>query len=141
MQPQQPADPSSTQAPVDAAPPEVASEQTEGTEQSPPWWRRMWRGRGEAQGSEDAQEPPAGSQSSNVTLSQEEFDRRVQAETDRREHRRQQQAQEAERRKLRDEDPWAYAEQDRQAEQTAGANLQVANMFAAVGAEFDKYTL
>lgn len=104
----------------------------------------MWRGRpGADDGSDEGdQETRAASQaSSQVVLSQEELDRRVQSETDRREYRRQQAAQEAERRRLRDEDPWAYAEQDRTAEQAAQANGQISTLFSQIGTAHDQHTL
>lgn len=96
----------------------------------------------------DSQEPDAASQeaaqsaeSRVYTLSQEELDRRVQAETDRRESKRAQVAREAERKRLRDEDPWAYAEQDRLSEQTAEADGQIGSLFANIGTQHDRYTL
>src|SRR4029077_6324866 len=108
--------------------------------------QRLWRGRGgrEAGEDEDAQTdegskwpetPPTG------TVTEAELNKRIDAETQRREARRQQQAQAERRRKLRDEDPWAFAEEERKAEQIAVGDAQVGNMFASIGAEHDKYSL
>lgn len=106
----------------------------------------MWRSRnGRFATPEDDDQPKEGSESQPasqpLTLTQEELDRRVQAETDRREAKRNSEAKAAERRKLRDEDPWAYAEQDRQAEKQAETDTSVNSMFAQIGAHHDRYTL
>jgi len=94
-------------------------------------------------GSEErqAQDTAAAEQPSTYTLTQEELDRRVQAETDRRESKRAQTSKEAERRKLRDEDPWAYAEQERQAEKTQAQDRQVTDFFGSISREHDKVSL
>jgi len=104
----------------------------------------MFRGR-PAERDEGSAEDQDGSQASptsaTLTLTQEELDRRIQAETDRREAKRAAQQLADRRRKLRDEDPWAYAEEDRKAETTEQSNEQVATLFSSIGAEHDKYTL
>jgi hypothetical protein len=97
--------------------------------------------RGRSQEPEQEEQPEPAETSSAITLTQEELDKRIQAETDRREFRRQQQAQAERRRRLRDEDPWAFAEEERKAEQVAVGDAQVGNMFASIGAEHDKYSL
>jgi ATPase subunit of ABC transporter with duplicated ATPase domains len=65
-------------------------------------------------------------------VSEEELQRLVQAETDRRESRRQQQTAVEHRRKLRDTDPYAFAEQERQAEQQAVAMQQSEQQFTSL---------
>jgi len=76
-----------------------------------------------------------------VSLTQEELDRRVQAETDRREAKRAAEQRVAERRRLRDEDPWAYAEQDRTAEQSAMQDAGLQSFFANVGTQHDRIAI
>ena len=138
MQPQQPADPSSEEPSADAPATEAGSEQGH---RASNFLQRLWRGKRGSAEPEAEDQPEAAETSSAITLTQEELDRRVQAETDRREARRAQAAQAAERRRLRDEDPWAYAEQERTAEQMAQSNATVANMFSQIGAEHDRSTL
>jgi hypothetical protein len=76
-----------------------------------------------------------------VVLTEEELERRIQSETDRREARRARDAEIAARRKLRDEDPWAYAEQERKAEQAAQSDTSIMQLFASIGVEHDRATL
>jgi hypothetical protein len=143
MQPQP--DPSSAQPATDAPQaPTERSEPAEGTTPTPPpWWRRMFRGRPgtDDAGSDAGQEAPANGTSSALTLTQEELDRKIQAETDRREARRNAQALAERKRKLRDEDPWAYAEEDRKSEQAVQSNQQVETLFQTIGSEHDRHTL
>jgi len=143
MSDQQPAVPSDAQAPADTQPQPASSEQAEAPSRSSSWLRRIWRGRGaEEEEPEPSQDTQAGEQaSSRISLTQDELDRRVQAETDRREAKRAAQALAERRRKLRDEDPWQYAEEERQAETAQVANDQIGNLFAQIGVEHDKYTL
>jgi hypothetical protein len=138
MQPQQPV------APSDAQPAEdVQATVEEGSEPRTPasrnFLQRLFRGRGSQES--ETQDQAESAQPSTVALTQEELDRRVQAETDRRESKRSEQARAAERRRLRDEDPWAYAEQDRQAEQVGQTDQQVSTLFAQIGAQHDRYAL
>jgi|SRR5215471_632263 len=142
MQPQQPEAPSDAQAPADTSSQPAASERSEAPSQNTSWLQRLWRGRRAGEEEQDSnQEPAATGQASQITLSQDELDRRVQAETDRREQKRLQQANAERRRKLRDEDPWAYAEEERNAEQHAMSDQQVSGMFGQIGATHDRYTL
>jgi len=76
-----------------------------------------------------------------LSLTQEELDKRVQAETDRREAKRAAQALAERRRKLRDEDPWQFAAEERDAEQKAGIDQQINATFADVGAIHDRYSI
>ena len=127
-----------TEADAQSTPP--SSEPVEETP-STSWWSRMWR-RGGTEVSDTEQETARAEQASPVLqLTQEELDRRVQAETDRRETKRAKEAQEAQRRKLRDEDPWQYAENERKAEQATVAGEQVNSLLAQIGAAHDQHTI
>src|SRR5262249_52486243 len=143
MQPEQPSTPSAdAQAPDAAAQDQTSGQPEEGSSESPGWWQRLFNrrpaGETDSGGGESGQ--PGGA-SPRLSLTQEELDRRVQAETDRRESRRNAQARDAERRRLRDEDPWAYAEHDRQQEQTAIGNANVEQFFARIGSEHDRASI
>jgi len=74
-------------------------------------------------------------------LTQEEFDRPVQAETDRREAKRMAEAERAARRKLRDDDPFAFAEQDRKAEEAQTSQHNIQALFGSIGVEHDKVSI
>lgn len=142
MQPQEPT-PSIDQPATDATAADTSSESSAGTPAESWGGRllsRLFRNRPESSEAEQetSTEQPT---SPALTLTQEEIDRRVQAETDRREAKRLADARAAERKRLRDEDPWGYAEQDRQAETAEMTNAQVGTLFASIGAEHDKYTL
>lgn len=78
---------------------------------------------------------------SRLTLTQDELDRRVQAETDRREAKRAKDVQAAERRRLRDEDPWGYAQKDREEETLAQADGNLVNFFSTVGTTHDRVSI
>lgn len=138
MQPNTP-EPSSVEPSADAtAASEPGSEPSQ--QDSPNWFQRLWRGRRNEQ-AEPEDLADAAETSSAITLTQEELDRRVQAETDRREAKRHAQALAERRRKLRDEDPWAFAEEERKAEQAAELDSQTTNWLSNVGATHDRYTL
>ena len=138
MQPQLP-EPSSVEPSPDVqAPVETGSESTPPASRN--FLQRLFRGRGSQDG-ETQDQAEAAETSSAITLTQEELDRKVQAETDRREAKRIEAARAAERRRLRDEDPWAYAEQDRQAEQAQTLDVGTTAMLGNVGATHDRYTL
>lgn len=107
---------------------------------SRPWFQRLWRGRrNEPLEPEDQPESPE--TSSAITLTQEELDRRVQAETDRREAKRHAQALAERRRKLRDEDPWAFAEEERNAERATEQDTQTTQWLSNVGSTHDRYAI
>jgi hypothetical protein len=76
-----------------------------------------------------------------LTLTQEELDRRVQAETDRREARRAQAARAQARRELRDTDPWQYAEQERKEEEAQVSGIQVQSFLQNIGVEHDRVSI
>lgn len=107
------------------APPEPASEEPE---EKGAWWSRLWNTRGsghrvaDPETSPDLAEGPPEPIAHSVTLTEEELNQRVarQAQSlhDRDVARRNREAQEAQRRQLRDEDPWGYAEQERQREES-----------------------
>lgn len=118
-----------------------SDEQTDGS--SPGWWQRLFNRRPAQETTSDSGDPATSESgpSKSLTVSQEELDRRVQAETDRRESKRQQEARVAQRRRLRDEDPWAYAEQERQAEQHADSTGALENFLTGVGSEHDRVSI
>lgn len=113
------------------------------SEKGPSWWDRIMRRPSGAQETADASgdQAQAGGASSPVTLTQEQLDRKIQAETDRREAKRAKEAKDADRRRLRDEDPWAYAEQERLAEKTGEANGALEKFFESIGTEHDRVSI
>jgi hypothetical protein len=138
MQPEQPAPLSVEPSPDVQAAPEASSESV--TPASRNFLQRLFGGRG-SQEAETQDQPEQAEASSAITLTKEELDRRVQAETDRREAKRTESAKAAEKRRLRDEDPWAYAEQERQAEHAQTLDTQTTNVLGLAGATHDRYTL
>lgn len=141
MADEQPNTPSEGAQPPDAAPAEPASDESrEGS--SPSWWSRLFNRRPAEEASPEDGEPAAASAASNrLTLTQEELDRKVQAETDRREAGRAQRQRIEERKKLRDTDPWAFAEQDRQAETAQVQDQSVSTFFHSVGSQHDRVAI
>jgi hypothetical protein len=145
MQPQP--EPSSVEPATDApvtteTPPDLSTQPSRATS----FLQRLWRGRGGreagedegAQTEEDAKPPEA---PQTITLTQEELNKRIDAETQRREAKRIAQADAERKRKLRDEDPWAYVEEERRAEQIAQGDMQVSDMFTQIGATHDRFTI
>jgi hypothetical protein len=100
----------------------------------------LFRGRGSPE-SEAEDQAPAPAERPAITLTQEELDRKVQAETDRREAKRSEAARAAERRRLRDEDPWQFAAEERRAEQAAEMDTQTTQWLGNVGATHDRFTV
>lgn len=143
MQPEQPQSPSTGAETPDAAATEASSEPTqEGS--SPGWWQRLFNRRpaaAEPDPDDGGESPEPSGASPKLSLTQEELDKRIQAETDRREAKRAAEARAAERRKLRDEDPFAYAQQDRQAEQEAQQNAGTTQFFQNVGLQHDRIAI
>src|SRR5262245_13170427 len=138
MQPTEPT-PSTTVQPSDQ-PAEVAEDSSGAEEKaSPTWWQRLMGRHPEPEPSET--EPQAASPPSVRTMTEEEFQKAIQSETDRREAKRDRERKAEERRKLRDEDPWQFAEQERQTEQLAQQNSQIESIFNTIGAEHDKHTI
>jgi len=135
-------EPTSSDAQGSAPVSEEASEES----RVPSWWDRLM-GRGPRREATDettgepAEAASGPAASDKLVLTQEELDRRVQSETDRREAKRLEAARAAERRRLRDEDPFAYAEADRKAEQISDADTSLVQLFGTIGAEHDKATI
>src|SRR5580765_3108932 len=129
------------QAPDGATPEPVSDESREGS--SPGWWQRLFNRRPAAQetATEDGEPGAAGGTSEALRLTQEELDRKVQAEADRREAQRVSRQKIEERKKLRDSDPWAYAEEERKEEQAAQGNFQLERFVTDLGVEHDKVTV
>jgi hypothetical protein len=112
--------------------------------ESPSWWQRITRRpsyRGGSSRSEGGDQEGESGPSDKVALTQEELDRRIQAETDRREAKRAAEAKARERRELRDKDPWAYAEQEREAEVVQQTTQEVEQFFVGVGSQHDRVTI
>ena len=141
MQPEQPNTPSTDAQPSDAAPVESGSdEQREGS--SPGWWQRLFnRSSSSETSSADGDSKATDAASQTLNLTNEELERRIQAETDRREAKRATDIRRQARRELRDKDPWAYAEQDRQEEQAADQTAGVQSFFANVGSAHDRVSI
>jgi hypothetical protein len=137
MQPTNP-EPSSAEPLADTEATEASSEQS--TPASRNFLQRLFRGRG-SQEPEPQDQPDEAPASDAVTLTQEELDRRVQAETDRRERVRLERAASERKRKLRDEDPWAFAEEERNAERQAEIDAQNNAWMGNVGATHDRFTI
>jgi hypothetical protein len=139
MQPAAP-EPSSAESSADVQAGEVSSEQSRPASRT--FLQRLFRnGRGSQELEPEEQPEPTPQTSSAITLTQEELDRRIQAETDRREAKRATQAQAERRRKLRDEDPWAFAEEERKAEQIAHLDQQNGEILGNIGATHDRFTV
>jgi hypothetical protein len=144
MADEQPNTPSADVSAVDAPASEQSSDQpVESSKETPSWWQRITRRQPAARETEpeaeDSSEPTG--QPSKLVLSQEELDRRVQAETDRREAKRAQEARARARKELRDSDPWAYAEEERKDELLGQTNEQLVQFFSNVGTEHDRYAI
>jgi hypothetical protein len=119
---------------------ELASEpEAERVSAPPKWWQRLMGRREEPE--PEAAEPEPSAETQKLVLNEQELERRIQAETDRREAKRLRDAKAAERRKLRDEDPWKYAEEERKAEEVAASDAGIMQLFANVGVEHDKVTI
>jgi hypothetical protein len=141
MQPEQPNTPSQgvESAPDAVAAEPVSDEPKEGS--SPHWWDRLLNRRTTEAPNDGGELGTDGQASSKLTLTQEELDRRIQAETDRREAKRLQEARAAERRKLRDEDPWQFAQREREAEQQQQQTQGLASFFADIGTQHDRVAI
>jgi hypothetical protein len=138
MQPQ-PAEPSSVEPSADVQAAETGSISERPASRN--FLQRLFRGGRGSEEPESQDQPEPAETSSAITLTQEELDRRVQAETDRREAKRHAQGLAERRRKLRDEDPWAYAEEERKAEQSAQLDAQNGEILGSIGATHDRFTV
>jgi|SRR5580765_27820 len=114
-----------------------SDEQAEGS--SPGWWQRLFNRRSAPETNEaSGDDKPAGGDASKLSLNQEELERRIQAETDRREAKRAQEARAARKRELREKDPWAYVEEERKEEQLQSQNDGVQQFFMQIGGAHDR---
>jgi len=155
MQPTESTPPEDVHASAPSEGPEASPEAQE-DKVSPPWWKRITdkipsiavaRGEEPDLGVEEstAPAPPPGQR----TLSDEELQRLVQSEADKRiaaaNKAARDAAREEERRRLREEDPWQYAEQERleeeQARTVAQQDAQLNSLIANIGEFHDKLTL
>lgn len=120
----------------------ASSDASSESSESPSWWQRITRRQPRQETERQTQESAGNDQSSQaLTLTQEELDRRVQAETDRREAKRAQEAAARRRKELRDTDPWAYAEEDRKADSAVESEQTMVKFFTDLGAEHDKVSI
>lgn len=137
--------PNTPSAGAEAAPDGAASEPVSGESQegsSPGWWARLFNRRPTPEASsEDEERSSTGGPSGKQTLTQEELDRRVQSEVDRREAQRAARERAEARKKLRDNDPWAFAEEDRKAEQAVEQTQGLASFFATIGSQHDRVAI
>src|SRR5262245_8513665 len=136
--------PSTEAQPTDTASPAPSSDSSEAqpSGSSPGWWQRLFHRRGDEEArAPDADSGASDAASSKLQLTQEELDRRIQAETDRRETKRANEAKAKARRELRDNDPWAYAEQERKDEQLAESSGNMQSFMAGVGVEHDRVSI
>lgn len=142
-------EPSSAEPVADAtqAAPASAPVQEE-SEKRPSWWARLVRqGNREAEPPSDGQEkePAAAGGSSGRTVTDAELQRLVQAEADRRENKRREQAQAEEKRRLRDTDPYQYAQQERQQEELAAQRAEseqaMTQFMANIGTHHDRVAI
>jgi hypothetical protein len=131
------------QTATDAGAPEPSSAEPDSqSSKAPSWWSRMFHRRGGVEETgPQGEDSTTESASSVVSLSQEELDKRVQAEADRREFQRQRAEKERAKRELRDKDPWAYAEQERKEEEAQQGNFHLERFVTDLGAEHDKVTV
>lgn len=128
------------QAPDGAAPESVSDESREGS--SPGWWQRLFNRRPAQEAiNADGEQSSAAGTSEPLKLTQEELNRRVQSEVDRREAQRIARERAEQRKKLRDEDPWQYAELDRQAEKAVEQDQGLVSFFSNVGAQHDRVAI
>src|SRR5262245_62149745 len=117
MADEQPNTPSQDVQAPDVGSPEPSTSDGSQEGSSPGWWSRPFNRRpGQESSTEDGEQATPGGASKALTLSEDELKRRIQSEADRRDYERAQRQKLEERKKLRDTDPWAYAEQDREAE-------------------------
>jgi ribosomal protein L12E/L44/L45/RPP1/RPP2 len=133
------AEPSQPAAEQASAP--ASDAQTERPSGPPSWWQRLLGRQVQEESPPEPEQPAGAPPPGTVALTQEELDRRVQAETDRREAKRKAEAEREARRKLRDEDPWAYANEDRKAEEVQTAEQNMQTVFGAIGVEHDRVSI
>jgi hypothetical protein len=138
MQPTPP-EPSSAEPSADVQPIEADSESSQPASSRNFLQRLFHRGNEEPEPQDHQPEPSQPSTA--ITLTQEQLYRQVQAEADRRDAKRAAAAEADRVRKLRDDDPWAYAEEARRAEQSAVMDAQTTNWLSNVGTTHDRFTV
>lgn len=141
MQPEQPNTPSTDVQASDAQVAEPRSDEPS-EESSPGWWQRLFNRRPAAESAPEAQDDKSSEPASNtLSLSPDELERRIQAETDRREAKRNAEARARTKRELREKDPWAYAQMDREEEQTQQQTAGVQEFFSNIGTAHDRVAI
>jgi len=141
MQPVQPNTSSVDVSTSDAEAPAADSQPSE-AQPSKSWWDRLFGRTDQPESSAEAADQTTESTASpTLTLTQEELDRRIQAETDRREAKRASDTRRQQKRELRDKDPFAYAEEDRREEQAQLATGQLEQFVTSVGTEHDRVSI
>lgn len=141
MADEQPNTPSSEPLATDATTTAPSSAESEQQASSPSWWNKLFNRHGAQEPEAATEDSTSKSEPSKVTLSQEELDRRIQAESDRRDAQRLAQEQAKAKRELRDKDPWAYAEQERKEEEVLQGNFQLESFVTDLGAAHDRVTM
>lgn len=127
---------------AEEAPAETSPDETE-DQTSPSWWQRLtsrFTGREEPEPSTE-ESPAEAAPPGQRTVTDDEFQRLIQSEVDKREAARNKAARDAERKRLRDEDPWQYAEQERMQEQALLQDNQLTDTLQAIGQLHDSVTL
>jgi len=129
--------------PSDAAAAAGSSEApaSESSTATPSWLDRLLGRRPEKAPGDEAEANGEPGASPKLEITEEELQRRVQAETDRREEKRRQEAAREQRRRLRDEDPWEYTRLEREAEQVAAAETGFVSQLQQIGSIHDRATL
>src|SRR5262252_6310464 len=129
------------QAPDEATAEPVSDESREGS--SPGWWGRLFNRHPAApEATTDDGEPSEPDRPSDAPQqTQEELERRVQAEVDRREAKRAAESRALKKRELRDTDPWAYAEEEKKDEQAAVGTFQLEQLVSNIGTEHDRVAI
>src|SRR5262245_5594436 len=126
----------------EAQAPDQASPEATDEEASPSWWQRLTsRVRREELPPQPEEPDPAAAESGQRMVSESEFQRRVQSEVDRREAARNKEQRDAERKRLRDEDPWQLAEMERQEEQSQEQQAQLKSAIDNIAHFHDSLTL
>jgi hypothetical protein len=148
MADEQPNTPSTESERPDGPAPDSTSTdaETQPSGSSSNWFQRMFR-RGSSAGGDAEGKPGTGESdlpgpsSKALTLTEDELERRIQAETDRRETKRAAEAKARAKRELRDKDPWAYAEEERKEERAHEGSTELATFVTSIGTELDRVSI
>jgi hypothetical protein len=148
VNPEQPNTSSADASPSDAAAASVGSDQATDEQPSRPLslierlFHRGNKDSGPEASTESGDRPESTSSASKTrSLTEEELQRYVQSEADRRDARRNADAKAAERRRLRDTDPFAYAAEERKAEELAQSTGSLEKFVMDVGTEHDRASI